>query len=252
MMSRNFSRTGLWLFMFAVFWYLVANFLLDDLKKEQIARAYGGRLKQEYVSIGSNNKLVIRTTGEDFSVHNVSLVFDPGLTQALIKNENVQIAVNTQMQDGVLTLGMVQADVSVNDRHSSSLIEIRLPSSVNQVEFAGHGTIKISGNFPSTSTELMLKSLSCDASLSIEGLTVAQLNYQVSSKQEENKKTCFPVFDMSAVNRIDKLEVSMSHGRLNVGNKITPKTTVLTLSDDVNVTAQSEFLRAATFKPYVP
>ncbi|MFZ6778742.1 hypothetical protein ACO0LD_18115 [Undibacterium sp. Ji83W] len=246
MMTRYFSKVGVWIFIFAVAWYLAGNYFLDRLKKEQVAYAESMHVKEQHADIGSNSRAVIRALGDDFRVSHIKLVFDPAASQASINNEDMQVAASTQFVDGVFNITFSKA-VAPMDHHKKMITEIRLPSSVNKVEIAGIDAVEISGSLPAPAAELVLENLGCTAKINIEQLQVNRLKLVASCQIPPKNECCSTQFNLSEQIQIGKLEVVMQHGSLDYSGSKVPQETLLNVGDNVSITGRREFLQSLRF-----
>lgn len=246
MMSRHFSKVGVWLFVAAFAWYMGGNFLLDNLMKEKIAYAKSNHVRGRYADTGSSNKVVIRALGGDFYVEHIDLIFDATVSQAVIDNEDILIAASTQLSDDVLHVEFREATAPVSSTSSTKIL-VRLPSTVRQVELAGIHSVNISGSLPATDAELVLKSLDCAPQLTMKQLQVNNLKLIDDCQAPPKQGCCITNFSLSEQIHVGKLEVAMQHGKLEYTSEAIPQQTLLNVSDNVQITGRRDFLQSLRF-----
>ena len=246
MITRHFSKIGFWLFALAFAWYLTGNFLLSNVKKDQIAHAKSLHVTEQRADIGSNSRAVIRAIGEDFYINRITLIFDPTTAQASINNQNMQVAVSTQYVDGVFNINLSKV-VAPKDHNSSATTEIRLPSSVSKVDTAGISWVEVSGSLPGTTAELALESADCNTRVDIKQVMVSRLKLVANCQLPPKKECCTTVFNLEEQVQINKLEVTMQYGSLDFSGKVPPQQTVLNIGDNVSIKGRREFLQSLRF-----
>ncbi len=252
MKPRLLSKIGLWLFILAVAWYFTGNFLLNRIKKERLAQALSMHIAKQQFDIGNSGKLVIRTLDTDNNRGNIHVIFDPLLSQATVNNENLRQSITGQLVDGVFNI-TIDLDKRVSiDGYSNKDINIRLPASVNKLEFSGPNFAEISGSLPISATELTVELAGCNQQANMQNLTVSQLKLVTSCQNPSSQTCCTSSFRLNNEVRIDKLEVVMQQGSLDFLGNVIPQQTILNISDQVQVSAGRAFFQTARFNSKSP
>lgn len=245
-MSRHFSKIGVWLFILTVAWYLTGNFLLNNVKKEQISYAQSIHVTKQQADIGSNNRAVIRSLDTDARGVEIDLIFDPAATQATISNENMELAASTQFIDGVFNI-TIGKGVTTRGGYSPRKTEIHLPATVNKVEISGVGNVRISGSLPAPSTELAVEFSDGASHVTTNELLVNRLKLVSACRNPVKENDCSLNLDFNGQIKIGKLEVTMQHGSLNYSGIGVPQETLLNTGGDVLVTGRRDFLQSLRF-----
>lgn len=246
MMSRHFSKVGVWLFMAAFAWYMAGNFLLGNLKKEQIAEAEGKHVKEQHADLGSNKQVVIHAPDNNYYADRITLVFDPATTQASINNENLRLAASTQLVDGVFHINMSKVNVP-EYHHRNGQTEIRLPASVNKVSLAGIRDLEISGRLPAPEAELTLEDTDCTSQVKMKQLSVNRLKLVAVCQAPPKKECCASNFNLLEQIQVGTLDVAMLYGSLEFSGQTAPRQTLLNVSDNVQITGRRGFLQSLRF-----
>ncbi|MES2041045.1 MAG: hypothetical protein V4495_24775 [Pseudomonadota bacterium] len=245
-MSRYFSKIGVWLFMLTVAWYLAGNFLLNNVKKEQLSHAQSIHVTKQQADIGSNNRAVIRTQDTDARGVEIDLIFDPAATQAMISNENMQLGASAQFIDGVFNI-TIGKGVATRGGYPRGKTEIRLPATVSKVEFFGVSNVRISGSFPAQSTELTVEFLNSASRVTVNELLVSRLKLVSGCQSPAQENDCSLNLDFNGQIQVAKLEMTMQHGSLNYSGIGVPQETLLNAGSDVIVTGRRDFLQSLRF-----
>lgn len=248
MMSRHFSKIGLWFFMFAVAWYLTGNFLVDFLKKEKVAYYQSRHVSTQHASLGSGIRVLIHAPDKNLMTTSYALVFDPAATQVSIVNEDMHLATSMQDVDGVLHVNLKNAELPIADGHSNVKTEIRLPSSVSKVEIVGGSIVDMSGSMPAPAAELMLQVSDCGNTVNMKQFSVNRLHIVANCQVPKDEKCCSSSFYFGEDVQISKLEVRMPQGSLDYSSSAIPQQTLLSVGDAVRIEGQRAFFETARFQ----
>ncbi|MFZ6757573.1 hypothetical protein ACO0K9_10140 [Undibacterium sp. Ji50W] len=242
-MKRLFSKAGVWLFLAAVVWYVAGNFTLDNINKNNRARAKSQHQAEHHFDIGEQASVVIRTQGNEVHTGGITVIFDPNVSQASVNNENLRLSVNGKTVDGILNITL--ASVETHLYRSFNKFTIHLPSSVKKVAFSGVGTTELSGTLPGA--ELSLEIADCQSTVNMTDLKVNHLKLTSTCQMPPKKDWRTNGFVLGDGVQINRLDVSMQRGLLDFFAATIPQQIQLNIGDEVAVSGQREFLKSARF-----
>jgi len=248
-MLRRSHRIGPWLLLAALFWYVAACFLADNLNKQSLEQGKSSHKAGQDFDIGEGTAVVIRV-GELESksgyLPRVQLVFDASFSQATIQNANVGLAVNGALVENTLNISLEKTKA----RHNKSVedLVIHLPVTVNKVSFSGFRKIDVSGSFPAPTANLVLEILEPGPSVTLKRFKVNRLLLAAVFKPTVEKISSDTGFVVDEQVVIADLGVSMTGGTVEFLSRSIPQQTRLDLAEAVKIKADAAFLRTARFE----
>lgn len=245
-MQRLLHRVGPWLFVLAIAWYLVGNYLIKTLEQQSLARATSLHEKLQAFDVGALGTVVIHVSGESHFLRGIQIRFDPGAEQAVVRNENLTVSVNGQTVDGALHITVHGA---VRNRHESwGKLSLVLPEKTHRVGFAGETSFEVSGKFADPKSTLVLETMTCNSKLEVDDLSVNRLKLLSSCQDASDRpeRCCNTSFTVEKGAMVERLEVSMASGVLAFEANSVPQTE-LYLGESVVVSGRRAFLEAAHF-----
>ena len=244
-MPRIFSKWGFWLFLLAVVWYFAANFALGKINQNNIAYAKSQHQTEQQFDLGERKKVVIRAPDKDFSVGTIRLVFDPDIAQASIVNKNLSITTSGKWIDDVFNITLDTVRTKLSDRDDQ--LTILLPSAVNKVGFSGRYTVEVEGHLPIAAAGLNLDILDCAPTLNTEKLIVNKLKLSRTCLDSHYNRYAATDINIGKETQINRLELSMKNGGFSFDSNTIPQQILLQLGEDVQISANSQFLKNAKF-----
>jgi len=244
MTSRALPKLGVCLFLLAVIWYFAGNSLLKQQKKSQIAHTVSSHKTDQQFPADGAGKLVLRKSDMSFRTDGIRLVFDAEVSQVTVHNENNALSVNADLSDGVISVNLGQGVMPA--RSALGGIEIRLPTSISQLEFSGVEGVEISGKVPVPDMDLQLSMKDCVQKVTIQDLAVRRLN--LASVCSGLNRNYSPVFALDGKIQVNTLDVRMPYGIFNVAESANAEVIQLKLGKDVLLTARTAFFEKAHFQ----
>lgn len=251
MKSRYLPNVGTWLFILALAWYLVGNFSLLAMQKERLALAQSVHQTNQAFDVGGSGTLVIRKLDTSGYGERVNIIFDPTLSQATVHNENLQLSVTGHAVNGAFHIAIVK-DKLMEEHWRQKEIDIHLPPLVKKMTFFGVSDVFLSGSLPTSAEGLTLELSGCGQQISMNDLTVSQLKLTATCQLPPTQTCCTSNFSLNNNVKVDKLEVMMQQGNLDLSGNLIPQQTILKISDQVRVTARRGFFQTARFSDYAP
>ncbi|PXX34924.1 hypothetical protein [Undibacterium pigrum] len=244
MTSRALPKLGVCLFLLAVIWYFAGNSLLKQQKKSQLAHIVSSHKTDQQFSVDGAGKLVLKKSETNFRTDGIRVVFDPDVSQVTVHNGNNGLSVNADFSDGIATIDLGRGVMPA--RSAFGGIEIRLPTSISQLEFAGVEGVEISAQVPLPEMDLQLSMKECAQKVNVQSLRVRRL--KLASECQGMDKNYLPMFALDGPIRVNTLEVQMPSGALHVTEDTDAEAALLRLGKNVLLTARTQFFEKARFQ----